>query len=877
MSALTDLSEEEAYLVALLTDDTGIDFAEFEFLDQDRDHGRFRLFDYQWALNGCQDAYQVTQGARATGKSMGIQMRAAVFPFCYPGNDLLLTAPELNHLRPLTSAVEERIKTTWLTSQLLPANGKTDGFTRQPHWEARFVNGAKIVSRLPNKDGRGVKGSVSESTLVLTKRGYIPARDVRIGDLVLTHLGRWRPVIGATVSEADLVEVAMTGHRGMFVSWNHRFHARRNLNPQRRVRLAEPTWLAVDDPECRRWYVASPATFPESITPTLPGAGGREVAWLLGRWVADGNLMSDKGRLNRIAFTVKPSELSELEGHARAAGYRPWSRLRENGTYTVMVNGVDLARFARDHFGHLAAGKRVPVWLLGAQSEIRSAWLDGYLSGDGYWDAKKERWTAGSASKELCHGVILLAQSVGLNASYSWVDPKRTHVMGVTLKGRPARCHRATITNRRTSGIRDGLHSWKVVRRVTDAGRGTVVSLAVADDHSYVAEGFVHHNQHSLRIELDEAQDYPLPGWVEIVECLNRFDPRSQWRCHGVPRGVRDRFYEITMGANSQWKVHRPLAMGRPSWSPEERTEKIQIYGGSRQSNDYRRNVYGEHGDSSNALFVLARLVAATDMNEGSEYNTDVYSVCRMEYEALEGASPLMMIDLPGVHRSGWAGAPKGYSSYHMGMDVGVTNHPSEVLVFGQRAGTSKEQLDLLLRVHMQRIPVDDQEAVLDYLFAWYGARGPWTFGIDKTGVGFPLWQRLEAKYGPARVKGYNFSSKYVIGLEDRELERGEKEEDLQIERNIVEYSSDLLREMVDAKAIQLPFDRELLQEFQGQTYVVVKTDASPYGTRNYSRGKFHTLDAAKMAVAAMRLAPLDEILNSKEDGSPVLDVFVGL
>ncbi len=52
--------------------------------------------------------------------------------------------------------------------------------------------------------------------------------------------------------------------------------------------------------------------------------------------------------------------------------------------------------------------------------------------------------------------------------------------------------------------------------------------------------------------------------------------------------------------------------MHRPTWTKQERDEKIKTYGGSRQAIDYKRNIYGEHGDASNSVFVLARFMAWT-------------------------------------------------------------------------------------------------------------------------------------------------------------------------------------------------------------------------------------------------------------------------
>jgi hypothetical protein len=175
----------------------------------------------------------------------------------------------------------------------------------------------------------------------------------------------------------------------------------------------------------------------------------------------------------------------------------------------------------------------------------------------------------------------------------------------------------------------------------------------------------------------------------------------------------------------------------------------------------------------------------------------------------------------------------------------------------------------------MQRISMEDQEAVVGYLMEFYGHRLK-TFGIDKTGLGFTLWERLARTHGEDRIKGYNFSAKYAVALEDREMKRGETAADLVIERNIVEFASDAMREIVDAKGFLLPFDRELLQEWQGQSYVLVKSTSNPYGKREFSAGKFHTLDAGKMLVAGMRLAALDGVLSARAERTPVLDVFMG-
>jgi hypothetical protein len=164
---------------------------------------------------------------------------------------------------------------------------------------------------------------------------------------------------------------------------------------------------------------------------------------------------------------------------------------------------------------------------------------------------------------------------------------------------------------------------------------------------------------------------------------------------------------------------------------------------------------------------------------------------------------------------------------------------------------------------------------VANRIIEWYGQKLI-TFSIDRTGLGFDIYQRMHKTHGD-QVKGYNFSGKYAVGLEDRDMVDKETIEDLVIERNIVEFASDALREVVDAKGLLLPFSRELLQEWQGQSYTIIKDKGKgPYGIRKqYGGGSFHTLDAGKMFIAGKRLHALDEMLAVHAQ-PPVLDSFMG-
>jgi hypothetical protein len=541
VSALADLTEEEKFLFAILQDQSGIDIAEFCWTDETAKDFVFRCWDFQYPWYRTRAKFQIDQCARAIGKSVGIQMRAWAFAFTNPGEEMLVTAPEMIHLDPVTKNIEDRIMSTRLSKEFLKKSGTSNGIVHRP-FEAKFRNGSRIVGRIPQKDGKGVKG------------------------------------------------------------------------------------------------------------------------------------------------------------------------------------------------------------------------------------------------------------------------------------------------------------------------------------------------MHPKKLEMDEAQDYPEPGWVELGETLKYGEADATWRSHGVSRGVRDRYYKQSQ-PESGWYVHRYTAMHRPDWTKEEREAKAELYG-SRDHPDYRRNILGLHGDASSALFVLTRLMACVDSNQGSPYNQNEYYSVRINDEKLRdtGMEIGTLIDPPISHQM--------YDRVWIGADIGMTNHPTEILVFGeyvmgqggQKDGVPNMRLKCIARIHLERISAPDQRAVFERLWDFYR---PKAIAIDRTGLGLPIYQEVKLGDNPGLAhcfRGYNFSEKIPIGFEpdeDGSTRLDGDYEPIPILANVLEFSSDTLRLLVDKQQIVLPWDVDMLREFQGQTYVVTKSNTNPYGKKEFNKGKFHALDAARMAVLGYQQEIVDKLMEISMDTEPVFDSFV--
>ena len=639
MAVVEDLSEEERYLLALMLDQSGIDMAEFLWKDETNQDGVFRCYDFQIPWYRDQSKFQIDQAARSVGKSLGIQMRAFAFPFHSPGEEMLLTAPELIHLNPITERVEERIMESRVSSELLKKRGASNGITHRP-FEAKFVNGARIVGRIPQKDGKGVKGQhpkqlemdeaqdypecFPEGTLVLTRSGYRRIETIQEGDEVFTHRRRWRKVTSTATRVRDTVRVVGQGHPGMVVSSKHRFYA---INEQEGrvfggrsvdghplltpvLTFSGPEWVEARDMVGSWW--STPARFPKVGTPpSAVHVGGRRegmgwsegdpnTLWLLGLYLADGSIGFRGDAARSVTFTVHIDEEDEVLRRCEQAGFVPAASRQVGGSEKcvgITLNDPRFASWLLRHCGHGAHEKQVPVWVYGLRSDWRRSVLAGALFGDGcdvndgrYQDG---RWKFSTVGKAQAAAIKTLATTLGYVTSWYWVqDADEREIRGRRFRLRDGGWYQVVGSPIGQAFDHDLLRYQRVRSVHPGEPQTTLYDLGVDEDESFVAEGIVVHNS----------------GWVELGETLKYGNEEAIWRAHGVSRGVRDRFYKQTQ-EGSGWTVHRITAMHRPDWSQAERENKAELYG-SRDHPDYRRNILGMHGDAQSALFVLARLMA---------------------------------------------------------------------------------------------------------------------------------------------------------------------------------------------------------------------------------------------------------------------------
>ena len=179
-----EFDEDDYLLLALIADPLYC----AELLGEDPSNveyaGQFVVRDYQFPLFRVQDNYTAFACGRSTGKTESIKWKAVAHAFRRIGHNLLLTAPELIHLLPLADAIEDKVNACRLTREFLDTRGGKTGFTHRP-FGVNYVDGTKVVGRIPRLSGVGVKGQHQPDLIIDEAQDYPEAGWVEVNETVM--------------------------------------------------------------------------------------------------------------------------------------------------------------------------------------------------------------------------------------------------------------------------------------------------------------------------------------------------------------------------------------------------------------------------------------------------------------------------------------------------------------------------------------------------------------------------------------------------------------------------------------------------------------------------------------------------------------------
>lgn len=352
------------------------------------------------------------------------------------------------------------------------------------------------------------------------------AQDVVIGDMVVTHKGRLRPVSQVMIKQysGDVSRLILGGCTDVMATRGHPVLVFRPQNKEHWAKPGEtllsspgivsqaladkaaqhnmnqPQWIDIADVapgdymlvpdeiefsgiDTPQWTVNTRC---KHIPVTL--APDDDIAFLFGAYIADGSAVED----HKVSIVTSSTDthLARLVLGFKKMGLSP--RVQDFGAYSrVTVDSSIVANDFREWFGTSSVSKRVPGFLMNGEWNLQSL-FDGYIAGDGTETSSgRERFT--TVSESLGHQMWLIAIHLRLwplmsnkvnNHPGQYANAKDSLIVDFSRKE----------PSRKTTRYWNGYYCIPVRSVDTFDYHGAVYNYDVAEDDSYVASGVIHHN-----------------------------------------------------------------------------------------------------------------------------------------------------------------------------------------------------------------------------------------------------------------------------------------------------------------------------------------------------------------------------------------------
>ena len=321
---------------------------------------------------------------------------------------------------------------------------------------------------------------LAKGSLILTRRGFVEIQDLELGDMVLTHRGNWKPIIGKRCTGINtVIQTKAQGVAYLLTTPDHKLWCKKTDKVRRKdyLKNTDPTWI--EAMYTKNGYVNLKLPNIEKSKLTA------QEWWLVGRYLADGHYQKDR---NQFFISVGNTKLEEFK--SRCNGFIGAENTKDGCVQIGLKHLTDNLKSMLHKCGYGSANKQVPIDGICLDREMAESLLSGYLSGDG--NNTGNTTSATSVSRALLLGMAMVAQRArGVIASVFAGKKAGRH----TIQGRKVNQRQLWVMSWRNGNhhfgaiLDDG--AWKPVNNVIECGEAETWSIQVEGDASYTAEGCI--------------------------------------------------------------------------------------------------------------------------------------------------------------------------------------------------------------------------------------------------------------------------------------------------------------------------------------------------------------------------------------------------
>jgi ribonucleoside-diphosphate reductase alpha chain len=482
------------------------------------------------------------------------------------GNEVRVVLEDGTALMRSRSAVDKPIEQSPEEMMERVARGiaSVEGPQQRERWEQefrwlldgfKFVPGGRILAAAGTDQQLSFYNCMPPDQEILTEEGYKPISDVKVGELVVTHLNRLRPVLHKFERETEealfVIRPKKLGYDDLRVTGEHKVLAIRsewvNTHKSREgLRLSEkPQWIparelkpgdyvaAAYDGDAREApsisiseYVGGYEVRDRKLSkpPRLSSVNGyldagthyalnndltvdADLCYLFGRWLGDGCIThrtkTDIPSGIKIVFGLDEKEEAEHLGRIIQEKFGMPASVKLSSTgrwFDLWANSMPLGQFFKALFGAYSYGKRIPELLMHLPNELTLEILRGLFTADGYISRNQ-------LGILLANRVLSTqAHQLLLRLGYFFSIKENTHRLGrhqaFRLSARASECAAlfkeffGVVAPEAEKTYRvyfeyDGLRWVRVDEISVEGYSGPVLDIEVEEDHSFVSAGVV--------------------------------------------------------------------------------------------------------------------------------------------------------------------------------------------------------------------------------------------------------------------------------------------------------------------------------------------------------------------------------------------------
>jgi hypothetical protein len=342
-----------------------------------------------------------------------------------------------------------------------------------------------------------------ENNKVLTDGGYIEIKDIKVGDLVMTHKGRFRKVKNLIRNEynGDIINFKARNSIGEINCTPEHPILKREIN--KKTQHLKNTLLQGEDKF--NWDDAETITeesvFVNQVFPNSDVNISEKKAYLLGAYIGDGNISNMEKHRTKTRFTIgnskKDGKLEQkiIQYMFDEFGCSPQIyNVKDENCKSIVFHNKESRDFF-EKWGGLPNNKEVNYNLLYANNSLLKYFINGWTDTDGSYN--KNGYSIFTSKENLAQSLKIILDKLNNYYSIIFRDKRDGIINGRKIYGSGGYDFRIT---KNPSNKFFKYEFGKQFVRVRSGSKnitkhkGIIYNLEVEEDNSYVVEGVTVHN-----------------------------------------------------------------------------------------------------------------------------------------------------------------------------------------------------------------------------------------------------------------------------------------------------------------------------------------------------------------------------------------------